>query len=385
MRSRSALAALPAALLTLAACGGDTYQALPPLKKIALPSGAALRPWDPAKPTRAAPQVMAAGPGGSAFISLTNLDAGYQPGGPGMLVRLQPNTGAQVIIPLGGADDRGCTNSGILKNEGGMLLAVCAGGYGSAQAGRAVVEVDPVANVLKRTQPAPAGVQPSAVAVASHKVWVGTSAPTQVYSLDKTSFAIADGADAAHPAIAVRCDTDAKPAAFAYLSDLLVVGGDLFALCGADDGYLVRMDSSTGALKGDKVLVGAQPVALALTGDGRIAVSNSVSGTLTLVTIGPSSLTVARDAITLGTTSGLQDLRARGNFLYTVTSFSNSVQKLDLAAKDPLKPVVSERPTGDNTGPYGILPLDDDQAIVTNNLTDEVAGINFKAGTSTSP
>ena len=384
MRSRSALAALPV-LLVLAACGGTTYQAPPPLKKTALPSGAALRPWDPAKPTRSAPQVIAAGPGGSAFISLTNLDKNYAPGGPGILVRLQPETGAQVIIPLGGADDRGCTNSGLVKNEGGMLLAACGGAFDSDPAGRAVVEVDPATNTLKRSQPAPAGLQPASLAVASNKVWVGTSAPTKVYSLAKTTFALVDGADAAHPAIAVRCDTDASPAPYAYLADLLVVGGDLFALCGADDGYLVRMDSSTGALKGDKVLVGAQPVAMVLTGDGRIAVSNSTSGTLSFVTIGASAMTVARDVVTFGKTSGLQDVRARGNFLYTATSFSNTVEKLDLAAKDQTKLVVAERPTGDNSGPYSILPLDDDQAIVSNNLTGEVVGINYQAATSTTP
>ena len=379
MRFRSLPSAAVAALLTLAACGGD-YQVPPPLQKTALPSGSALRPWSASVKTRAAPQVMAAGPGGSAFISLTNLDASYAPGGPGILVRLQPETGAQVIIPLGGADDHGCSNSGLVKNEGGLLLVVCAGAYGTDPAGRAIVEVNPTTNAVARTAEAPTGFQPSAIAVAAKKIWVGDFNQARVYSLDRTSFAVTDGADAAHPAANLPCTASGT-----YVSDLLVVGGDLFALCGADDGYLVRLDSTTGAIKGDKVLVGAQPVAMALTGDGRIAISNSTSGTISLVTIGATTLTVARDVTSFGKSSALQDVRARGNFLYTVTTGTNAVQKLDLAAKDQTRLVVAERTTGDNGSPYSILPLDDDQAIVSNNATGEVIGVNFKPTTSTKP
>ena len=107
--------------------------------------------------------------------------------------------------------------------------------------------------------------------------------------------------------------------------------------------------------------------------------------TLSLVTIGASTLTVARDVTSFGKSSVLQDLRARGNFLYTVTSGTNAVQKLDLAAKDQTKLVVAERTTGDNTGPYSILPLDDDQAIVSNNATGEVIGVNFKSTAAAKP
>ena len=379
MRSRCPLSAVSAA--TLAACGGSELKVFPPLKRTALPAGSALRPWSPTVATRAAPQLAAAGPGGSAFIALTNLDANYAPGGPGLLVRLQPDTGAQVVIPLGGADDRGCSNSGVVKNENGVLVAVCSGGFGADPAGRAIVEVNPATNAVARTAKAPAGFQPSAVAVAAKKIWVGDFNLPRVYSVDRTTFAVVDGADAAHPATDLPC-----AAPYTYVADLLVAGGDLFALCGAADGYLVRLDSGTGALKGDKVLVGAQPVAMALTGDGRIAVSNSTSGTLSLDSIGASALTVARDVVVFGKSAALQDVRARGSFLYTVTTGTNAVQKLDLAAKDQTRLVVAEQPTGDNSGPYSILPLDDNQAIVTNNLTGEVVGVNFsKTATSTTP
>ena len=67
------------------------------------------------------------------------------------------------------------------------------------------------------------------------------------------TFAIVDGADAAHPPIQLPC-----PASLTYVADLLVHGNDLFALCGADEGYLVRLDPESGALKGDKVLVDSE-------------------------------------------------------------------------------------------------------------------------------
>jgi hypothetical protein len=61
------------------------------------------------------------------------------------------------------------------------------------------------------------------------------------------------------------------------------------------------------------------------------------------------------------------------------------VQKIDLAAKDQTHLIVAEKPTGAGSGPYGILPLDDDQAVVTNNLTGEVVGVDFAAASSTAP
>ena len=222
---------------------------------------------------------------------------------------------------------------------------------------------------------APAGFQPSYAAGAANKIWVGDFGSARLYSLDRTTFAIVDGSDAAHPPIQLPC-----PASLTYIADLLVHGNDLFALCGADDGYLVRLDPDTGGLKGDKVLVGAQPTAMTVAGDGRLAVVNSVSGTLTMVTIGAESLTAAVDVFSFGKSDALQDVRARGQFLYTVASATNTVQKLDLSVADPAKMLVAEINTGDGSNPWNILPLDDDQAIVTNFLEGNVVGVDFRAG-----
>ena len=184
-----------------------------------------------------------------------------------------------------------------------------------------------------------------------------------------------DGADASHPAIQLPC-----PSSLTYVSDLLVQGNDLFALCGADDGYLVRLDPETGAVKGDKVLVGAQPTAMVVAGDGRLAVVNSVSGTLTMVTIGAQTLTAAIDFFSFGKSAALQDVRARGQFLYTVASATNTVQKLDLSIQDASKMLVAEVNTGDGSNPWNILPLDDDQAVVSNFIAGNMVGIDFRTG-----
>jgi hypothetical protein len=53
------------------------------------------------------------------------------------------------------------------------------------------------------------------------------------------------------------------------------------------------------------------------------------------------------------------------------------VQKLDVSTT-PAK-VVAEKPTG--TSPWDIVPLDDDDAVVSNSLSDDLSGINFAAQT----
>jgi len=324
--------------------------------------GSALRPWNPANPTRAAPAVLASGPGGSAFVSLTNLDDSFTPGGPGMLVRVQPETGGTTVILLGGADDHACTNSGVVRNDGDRLLAVCAGSFSAEELrGRAVVEVAPATNAPLRIASPPAGFPALVRGGGPHKIWVGDFGSARLYSLDPSHVSRSSTARTAriHPS-SLPC-----PASLTYVADLLVHGNDLFALCGAETVYLVRLDPESGAVKGDKVLVGAQPTAMTVTGDGRLAVVNSVSGTLTMVTIGTRNLTGRGELLLVRQERALQDVRARGQFLYTVASATNTVQKVDLSVTDPAKMLVAEVNTGDGSNPWNILPLDDDQAIVS--------------------
>jgi len=194
---------------------------------------------------------------------------------------------------------------------------------------------------------------------------------------------VVDGADSAHPAIALPC-TDAQDE-YMYVGDLLADGSDLFALCSAEpDGYIVQLDATTGAVKGSAQLVGATPTAMALLGDGRIAVVNSVDNTLALVTRGTGSAgpTVARAVYTFAQTAAVQDVKARGMFVYTVSSGTNTVQKLDLSQTVAAKMLVDEVNTGDNSSPWSILPLDDDQAVVSNNGTGTLVGVKFVSAAS---
>src|SRR5205807_8870999 len=115
-------------------------------------------------------------------------------------------------------------------------------------------------------------------------VWLGAGgAKPPRSSIDRTSSAAADGAGAAHPPIPVPCPTTGKVVFVPYVG---IVNGDLYALCAtAEAGLLARFDAQTGAAKGS-VAVGAQPTEFTATGDGRIAVVNSIENTMTLVTPG---------------------------------------------------------------------------------------------------
>ena len=154
------------------------------------------------------------------------------------------------------------------------------------------------------------------------------------------------------------------------------MNGDLYALCATTEaGVLGRFDAQTGAAKGS-VAVGAQPTEFAATGDGRIAVVNSNENTLTLVT--PGAQLSAQLALTFSSsTSTLQDVKARGNLLYTVASGSNTVQKIDLAAAGGPK-VVAEANTGTGSNPFNLEALDDDTVVVVNYATSDVVSWSLK-------
>src|SRR5437879_422586 len=132
--------------------------------------------------------------------------------------------------------------------------------------------------------------------------------PGFLASVDRTTFAAADGADAGHPPIPVPCPTTEQGAFVPYVG---IVNGDLYALCATNEaGLLARFDAQTGAAKGS-VAVGAQPTEFAATGDGRIAVVNSIENTMTLVT--PGATLSAQLALTFNSaTATLQDVKARG-------------------------------------------------------------------------
>ena len=361
--------------LTLAACGGN-YQAPPPQKSIALPKGDQLKPYDPAHPGNANPQGLAQ-VGDKVYATLSNqyYDAASKSvvnAGPGFLAGIVPSTGAVTLIDLGGTDGKQCQNPGFVRDSNGLLYAPCSGNFSGADGSRALVEVDPATSKVTRRAAIPDGRVPNGVAPGPARVWMGDAFSLQVFSVDRKTFT----ADPAASALTLDCP-QTPTTGFSYVADVLILYGDLYALCASDiAGTLFRFDAATGAAKG-KVVVGPTPSELTATGDGRIAVVNSGDNTLSLVTINGATLSANNKALTFPNgTSLLQDVRARDNFLFTVASGSNSAQKIDLNAKGGPK-IVAAASFENGANPYNILPLDDDQAIVTNRQTNSIAAAQW--------
>jgi hypothetical protein len=355
------------ALLCLAACGHGTPPPKP-LDHIALPPGSQLDPYETGRPGEARPLYTAL-VGTVVYASLSNLNPNtFVPAGPGFLAGINPITGSVDLINLGGSDRHQCINPGVIRQDSQKMYVACSGDFnGIVAGGHAVVEVDLTSRALARAVAAPAGVVPSGVAVTPAKIWFGDGSKPQLLSIERGTFALADGADAAHPAIAVPCPTPEKSAFAPYVG---IVAGDLYALCATSEGgVLARFDASTGAPKGS-IAVGAQPTEFAATGDGRIAVVNSNENTLSLVTPG-ATLTVQPAVVTFAKSATLQDVKTRGQLVFTVSSGVNTVQKVDLAAAGGPK-IVAEANTGVGSNPFNLEPLDDDTVVVVNWATSDV-------------
>jgi hypothetical protein len=382
IRSHSRSAVPLVAVLSTAlvgACGGKT-SAQAPVSTIALPSGAALKPWDTTKVNMAYPAGMAAVSATQIYVALNNWGPGYTFNGPGLLVGFNPYAGSTITIDLAVATpvapaERSCTNSGVVKVDSGKLYATCTGDYGAQTgSGRAVVEVDPATNAVTHILALPTNVSflPSTLALTSTKIWLGNLAGPSLASVDRAAWTLVDGASTSQPQIAVNC-TDTS---FGYISDAAVYGGDLFVLCGSNsNGEIVRLDAATGAFK-DKQLVGAQPVKMTQLPDGRIAIVNSIANTVSFVTIAPTALTVAKDAIVLGKGADLEGVAFFDRYLFTVSSATQTVQKIDLAASGGPK-IVAEANTGNGSGPLSVVPLDASHAVVSASLTGKIVGVTF--------
>src|SRR5207302_5578228 len=220
------------------------------------------------------------------------------------------------------------------------------------------------------------GFVPGPVAVAGNRIWLGDLGGGRVLGVDRTAFAAAEGAGNSPPGIDLGCTAN-----YTYVSALLAVGNDLYVLCSATDGYLVRLDARSGAIKGDKLLVGASPIALAQMFDGRLAVVNSTSGTLSLVTPGAASMAVGRDVLAFANSSDLEDVRAWDRFLYVVSANTQTLIKVDAAAAPPrIVDEVSLNPNGEpNSDPTRVEVLDENTAVVCDSGLGRVVGVQFGA------
>jgi hypothetical protein len=355
-------------LALLAACGGSN-NAPPPVPSIALPSGSALKPFDAAHPTFAHPFGLAAA-GDKVYVALGNSEEStFTPAGPGMLAVVVPSTGDLSLIDLGGSTGKQCLSPGFVRSSGAYLYVTCTGSFPSGE-GAALVEVDPAGNGSVR-RVLPLTVQPNGVAVAGNRAWHGDTAPGRIYPVDLATFT-----ETGSP---VALDCPQGPQGFRYTPDLLSVGTDLYVLCATDlGGVLYRVDSNTGAIK-SQVQVGPTATELTSLDDGRIAVVNAGDSTVMLVTPTATALT-AQVAVTLRNAQNLQDIRARGHFLFTVGSQTNTVQKIDLTAQGGPR-VVAEANVGNGANPWNVYPLDDDQVIVSNLVANNLVAITSTCGT----
>jgi len=356
-------------LLLLAACGGSS-KAPPAVPNVPLPSGDALRPWDPAHPGLARPLGIAE-VSGTAYAALGNYDASFTPRGPGLLASFVPSNGTVTLIDLGGAADKECISAGWVRVADGLLYVTCSGDFNTG-AGTAVVEVNPSGQgtVTKRFA---APVSPAGVAITANRVWFGSGLSGAVYGLDRATFTLAAGP------ITLACPATS----YKTTNDLAVVNGDLYAICSNDvGGVLNRLDATSGAAKGT---ADSGPIAAAMTptGDGRIAIVSSGDNRLRLVTISSNQLSVQPAYTFSSQTQTLQGISALNHFVYTTASDSHTVQKIDISGSGGAR-LVDEKSvgscnqgTGDCPGPWNILPLDDDQALVTNQRSSTIVAVKW--------
>src|ERR1700730_10968338 len=242
-----------ALLALIAACGGK-YQAPPPVASIALPDGSQLKPYDPAHPGKARPQVLAQADGRVDGTGAEYPDGSARPegrphvadrvshtlsnqrdgnpfpvnAGPGFLAAFVPSTGAITRIDLGGVDGHQCQNPGSVRTSAdGYLYSACSGDFSGSDTARAIVEVNPLSNTVTRRPPIPDGRVPNGVAVTANKIWTGdvrattTPRPPTVFSIDRSTFI----ADTAAP-VPVDCQKTPN-VGFSYVADVMTVGSDV--------------------------------------------------------------------------------------------------------------------------------------------------------------
>jgi hypothetical protein len=356
-------------VLLLSACAGPPP---PPVASIPLPDGSQLKPYDPSLPGKARPQGLEQA-AGRVYVTLSNQrDTSSFPvnAGPGFLAYFVPSVGNPALIDLGGADGHQCQNPGFVRaSADGRLYVPCSGDFSGADAARAIVEVDPLANIVTRRAVIPDGRVPNGVAPAANKIWTGDAYSTTVFSIDRASFT-------ADPTPPVPVDCPKSASGFSYVADVIAFHGEVWALCGSDiSGALYRLDPDTGAVRA-QVTVGPNPTELAGIDDGRMAVLNAGDNTLTLVTVSAAGLSAQKVLTFSSQTAALQDVRAFGHFLFTAASGSNTAQRIDLDAQGGPK-VVGEASFGAGAGPYNILPLDDTQAIVSNRGNNTIAAASW--------
>jgi len=307
--------------------------------------------------------------GGRVYVALGNYDSAYVVRGPGLLGVLDPQTGKTDVIDIGGSGGTQCQEPYQVRDSGGKLYATCSGYTDFSvdppppRTGSAIAEVDLATG--KPSRIVSTAVSPSGLAITQNRIWFGDALSGALYAIDRSTFAVVAGP------IALPC-----PATGTYLTtnDVALIQGDLYAACSNNTGgSFSRLDASTGALK-VKVDSGPTAVAFTPTYDGRIAILSGADSKIRLVSIGASAMTVS-EAYTFHNTETMQDIRSFGQFLFTTSSGTDTVQRLDLT-KTGAQMLVGEATMGTGAIPYNILPLDEEQALVANQTADTIVSVS---------
>ena len=125
--------------------------------------------------------------------------------------------------------------------------------------------------------------------------------------------------------------------------------------------------------------MGVSPIAIALTGDNRLAVVNTLSGTLSLVTPTASGMTVAKDVLKFENSTDLEDVKALDQFLYVMSTGTQNLVKVDLSGAVPrIVDAVNVNPAGtENSFPIKVEVLDDNTALVADFGLNKMIGVQF--------
>ena len=305
--------------------------------------------------------------GDKLWVTLANLDASYQPAGPGFLLEIDPATGVQTLHEL-----TGCFNPQGIAAFNTDLLVACTNNY--FDPGN-VVRFDTTTHAITHTYAT--GGAPGVVAVGGTLAYMNDGLGLGVMVVD-----LAAASDAT--AVLVSSATESTVCAvgaFPYVSGLAYssTAGLMLATCfDAAGGQLVEV-SASGLLTGTPLATEAGPVAVKYLGSDsdangrydRFAILNTVAATVQYATVHAASFTLDAASVSTGAGTSPNGLSGYEGSLFVANSHTNEV--LRLFGGNP--GVTASLPSGSD--PYAVAWVSDNTAWTTLQLTAQVAKVDF--------
>jgi hypothetical protein len=337
-----------------------------------VPTGAALRPTDPAKPGDAKPAGLLP-VGGKVWVVLSNLDpATYAPAGNSFLFSIDAATSAGGSYEL-----TGCKNAQYLAASGTDLIVTCTGTYNASFVSNndgVAVRFSTTSNTITQSY-ATLG-SPGAVAVANGTALI-------VDSLHNSFIAI----DLATNTITVPAGGAPICTGSAYLAFVAAPtsGSSALAICGdpAGSNNTAELVAPDGGVQGSSVTVYSNAVAAAPTqttsaGDEYLvlAATGDASGpTLQTVLGAGTSLALTQGVVQLPATSRPNDLAVFAPIAFVAGSGTDTVIRYDPVASTVVTSASGALPAGSD--PWRIAATDSQTAWVSLLTTNQVAKVVF--------